>query len=220
MDLFANGIGELGDRIGPYRLPILLGSVSILSLGIAIFYLFRSTQNQEPIEFIMGEATTSANPDMQATITVDVGGGVVHPGVYRIPIGSRIDDAISKAGGLSEDASQELLEKALNRAQRVSDGAKIYIPKKSDEQTSHNIVTGGEVSSSNTSHNNETAETGRGFISINSSPQSELESLPGVGPSTAEKIINGRPYMNIEELVSKKAVGQKLFDKIKDQLSL
>lgn len=58
------------------------------------------------------------------------------------------------------------------------------------------------------------------LISINSASQFELELLPGVGPVTAQKIIDNRPYETLEELVIKKAVGQKLFEKIKQYVSL
>ena len=59
-----------------------------------------------------------------------------------------------------------------------------------------------------------------GLININSASQTELEALPGVGPVTAGKIIDGRPYQTLEELKSKKAVGNALFEKIKDKLTI
>lgn len=200
-----------------FFLPAILGVVSISSFLFAIVYLIRSSQEHEPIEFVMGESTSSGT--MNSTITVDVAGGVLHPGVYKIAVGSRMEDAINAAGGLSEEASIELLEKAINRAQKVNDGAKIYIPKTND-QTSHNDILRSQSVDNKTSHNIDSSSKSKGIISINSASQSELEGLSGVGPVTASKIIQGRPYISLEELVSKKAVGQKLFESIKDQISL
>ena len=59
-----------------------------------------------------------------------------------------------------------------------------------------------------------------GLININTATQTELEALPGVGPVTAGKIIDGRPYQTLEELKTKKAVGNALFEKIKDKLTV
>jgi competence protein ComEA len=93
-------------------------------------------------------------------------------------------------------------------AQRIGDGMKLYIPTKEDildgVSTSHNITTGQMGSA----------------VSINNASQQSIENLSGVGPATASKIIEGRPYMSLDELVTKKAVGAKLYEKIKSQLTL
>jgi competence protein ComEA len=206
------------------RLPIILAAVSITCIVFAILFIFQSTQRHEPIEFVMGESTASGI--LEELIRVDVAGAVKQPGVYALPKGSRIDDAIKQAGGLSSEASIEMIEKVLNRAQKVQDGMKIYVPKTSDQKvveqniTSHNQIVRREDEAGKTSYNLQQNQAGIGLISVNSASQSELESLSGVGPVTARKIINGRPYTSLDELVSKKAVGKKLFEKIQSQLSL
>lgn len=225
MDADPDTRGDLGLQIKPFVLPVVLGTISLSSVVLAIFLLYRSSTSSDPIEFIDGdEASRGAvlAPEAQIKlIIVDVAGGVKNPGVYKLPAGSRIDDAITMAGGLSENVSSSLLEKVLNRAQKISDGAKVYIPQKTDEDASHNLVVGGEVSSDNTSHNNNGDQV-RGFkiISINSASQAQLEELPGVGPVTAGKIISGRPYTDLQELTSRKVITAKIFERILGQISL
>ncbi len=189
-----------------YRVPIILGLVSIFFIFVSLTILIKSTQISTPITFSSEEATV-AGAMRVGEMVVDVAGAVVRPGVYTLTQGSRVEDAIKAAGGLSDDVDDERLAKVVNRAARLSDGAKIYIPTLTGpgpvtDETSYNIVT--ELSS----------------VSVNAASQSELEALSGIGPATAKKIIGGRPYTSLEELVAKKAMGQALFDKLKGQLTL
>ena len=133
---------------------------------------------------------------ISAELVVDIGGEVVRPGVYKLPVGSRIEDALRVAEGLTVGADTNYIEKYLNRAAKVSDGQKLYIPSKSASSVQDNR------------------------ININSASQGELEGLPGIGPVTAGKIMAGRPYQNISELVGRKIVGTKVFEQIKDQISV
>jgi len=145
------------------------------------------------------------------TIKIDIQGGVMTAGVYNLKEGSRMADALSAAGGLSADADREYLAKYLNRAAKLTDGQKIYIPSVGD-------ATGGQsLSNSSTSLG---SIPGQKTINLNTASQAELEALPGVGPATAGKIISGRPYQTIEDLKNKKVVGSALFEKIKDLISV
>ncbi len=194
-----------------YRLPIILGLVSIFFIIVSLTILIKSVQTNTPITFTSDEATVAGvmrggGLPAGRQVVVDVSGGVVRPGVYTLALGSRVEDAIAAAGGLSGEADTVRLAKVVNRAAKLSDGAKIYIPIMGDR------VTGpGPVSDSLTSHNS---------VSINAASQSELEALTGIGPAIAKKIISGRPYTDLSELVAKKAMGQALFDKLKGQLTL
>lgn len=178
-----------------------MGGASLLLIALSIVLFVQSTQKPAPLRFSTDEATESAV--LGATVTVDVEGAVLHPGVYTLPHTSRIDDAIAAAGGLSPDADGEVIAQTINRAAKLVDGAKIYIP-----------VLGQESSGASERSDLST------LVNINTSSQSQLEELPGVGPVTAGKIINNRPYQTVEELLLKKAVGQALFDKIKDKLTI
>ncbi|HYM65593.1 MAG TPA: helix-hairpin-helix domain-containing protein, partial [Candidatus Sulfotelmatobacter sp.] len=114
------------------------------------------------------------------------------------------------AQGLSEDADRDYISKNINLAQKLSDGAKIYIPKIGEvvslNQNSESNVLGVQAQTS--------------LININSATSESLDSLPGVGPVTAQKIINSRPYATIDELLSKKIVSNSVFTKIKDKITV
>lgn len=184
--------------ISLYKIPLLLATVSVGIISICVILLVKSVQITTPIVFSEEASVAGA---LSNSIHIDIEGAVISPGVYELPGGSRVEDAIVAAGGLSGQADQEALAKTINRAAKVVDGAKLYIPKTGESTT---VVT---------SYNNS-------LTNINSSSQSELETLPGVGPVTAQKIIASRPYQTLDELVSKKAMGQSLFEKIKSQLAL
>lgn len=179
-----------------YKIPILLGGISVLAIVLSIVLLVKSTQTTTPIEF-SSDNTEASN---SATLTVDVEGAVVHPGVYTLPVGSRVEDVIVAAGGLESDADEELFAKTMNRAAKLVDGGKLYIPSLSSSPSFQSSLSS--------------------LISVNSGTEAELDTLPGIGPVTAKKIIDNRPYQTLEELVAKKALGTALFEKIKDQLSL
>lgn len=191
-----------------YRIPIILGSASILFIIVSLTILLKSIQTSTPITFSSDEATV-AGVMRSGEVVVDIAGAVVKPGVYSLPAGSRVEDAITAAGGLSAEADGDRLAKVVNRAAKLSDGAKLYISKKSDE-TSHNLNSPNFPNSPNLPN----------LVSINAASQSDLEALTGIGPATAKKIIGGRPYTSLEELVSKKAMGQALFEKLKGHLTL
>jgi competence protein ComEA len=182
-----------------YKIPILLGGISIISIVCSIVLLVKSTQTTAPIEFSsdMPEASGSA------VIMVDVEGAVVNPGIYTLPVDSRVEDALVAAGGTSSDVDEELFAKTINRAAKITDGMKIYVPVIGEDQTSHNL-----------------SDTQNGPVSVNFATVAELDVLPGVGPVTAQKIIDNRPYQSLEDLVTKKAIGPSLYDKLKNNLSL
>lgn len=190
-----------------YKIPLILAGVGILFLLFGIVYIVK-TQNTSS-EVIFSDASSSPSAKTKTVkIKVDVEGAVMAPGVYEVMEGGRITDALSTAGGLSADADREWVAKNINLAAKITDGGKIYIP--SAAETALGKIT------------NESGSSGQllgvaaGKININSASQAELEGLPGVGPVTAGKIISGRPYQTIEELKSKKAVGNSIFNKIKD----
>jgi len=159
-------------------------------------------------------------------LAVDVSGAVAHPGVYEASAGARIADMIKLAGGISYEADKLFVGRNFNMARLVGDQDKIYIPftwdialgtfieeprileylqplysKDSAPQTQSQILdTSSEV------------KTIR--LSLNTATKQELDELPGVGPVTAQKIIDNRPYLTVEELISKKVLNQSTFDKL------
>lgn len=181
-----------------------LFSASIVLIIVGLFQYLSPQKND--IEFIPSEAKAE---ETSSKIFVDVGGAVEKPGVYELTSSSRIQDALSVAGGLSADADREYISKTLNLAQPAVDGLKLYIPSVGEKVAG--IVTSSLSGGSGTSIS--------GLININSASSSQLEGLPKIGPVTAQKIISGRPYAKIEELVEDKVLGQKTFEAIKDSIS-
>ena len=176
----------------PWLLSLaLLGA--ILFVGGLIWLSFSGEKKQAVgIELIKSGET-------EAEVYVDVAGAVQNPGMFKLSNGSRVNDALTAAGGLSEEADRDWVETTLNLAAKVSDGDKLYIP----------TIGQAEVKSAASDK-----------ININTASLSQLDILYGVGPATAQKIIDGRPYSKIEDLVAKKAVSQTVFDRIKDEISL
>lgn len=135
-------------------------------------------------------------------IKVDIEGAVLNPEVYQLPFSSRVQDLLIAAGGLSEDADREWVAKNLNMAAKIKDGEKFYIPPKGESQ-----VKGSQSSI--------------GFkININRASLSELDTLPDIGQVRGQKIIDGRPYSRIEELLERKIIPSSTFEKIKDKISV
>lgn len=189
-----------------YKIPLILGGVSVLLIATSLILLVKSVQTTTPIQFSgsSGEATQSGRVSL---ITVDIEGAVAKPGLYQLPPGSRVEDAIIAAGNVTSDADAFQFSQTINRATKLIDGAKLYIPKKG-ENANDNIV------------RHDTTPSRISLVNVNSASQSELESLSGIGPVTAQKIISNRPYQILEELVTKKAISQTLFQKLQSKLAL
>jgi len=191
-----------------YGLALILGGISLFCIIASLILLFKTTQTSEPIRFSSDQASASA---VARTITVDIEGAVVAPGVYELPEGARVSDLLDKAGGLTAEADSEWVGKTLNRASLLSDGGKLYIPKK------------GSVQGAATGNNNTVPalrSLGEGGISLNTASEKELDTLPGVGPVTAQKIIAGRPYQRLEELLEKKILTPSVYEKVKEKITL
>lgn len=193
-------------KLWSFRAPLIF-----LFLGL-IFLLAASLSFYQ--EKTSGQSVVISNPSLNSpkaltpqTFKVDISGAVEKPGVYGLKSDSRIQDALISAGGLSADADRDFVSKNLNLAQKLSDGAKIYIPK-----------IGESASWRTSSPNSPTAPNS--LINLNSSSQQDLESLPGIGPASSQKIISNRPYQSIDDLLSKKIVGKSVFEKIKDKITV
>lgn len=203
------------------RYPVEIAGLSlsgILMLAAAVLFIRSMTSGSasannsiEPIPTNQIKTKTNES-DEKIIIAIDISGGVKRPGVYDLRPGARIADAIAAAGGLSEDADLSEVERNINRSRFVTDGEKIYIPKKGDPTT----LTGASIYSPYNTHQEKAPVSS---IDINSAEKSVLESLPGIGPKTAEKIIDNRPYSSIQELLERKVIGQKTFDSISEMIS-
>ena len=184
--------------------------MGIIFVLIGIFISKNFSFGKNKIEIV----DENENGEVLSEIVVEIAGEVIKPGVYKLSSNSRIEDLLVLSGGISENADRNWMEKSLNRAAKLSDGQKIYIPSINEQS---NVLSANNSSPyQNTS--SDFGSQGSGFIDVNQATQKELESLSGIGPVYAQKIIEYRPYSNIEEIVLKTKIPQKTFDNIKSQL--
>jgi competence protein ComEA len=195
-------------------LPILLGASGLMFLVYGLVSLTGSNKQKEDILFESGHQSTSGSAEAkeeQKKITIDVEGAVEKPGVYSLPSSARVQDALIAAGGMSRDADRVQIAKGLNLAAKIVDGGKIYIPRSGEQAL---------ASSGNPTDDLRQNVLGSGTININIASAKDLDILPGVGEVTAQKIISNRPYGSVDELLSKKVVGQKVFEQIKEKIAV
>lgn len=146
------------------------------------------------------------------TIKIHISGQVKKEGIIELEKGARIADAIEKAGGLTEKADI----KNVNLAYELKDGQKIYIPSINEDNNNEYITQGaGEDILIEGKENNE-------VININTASQTELETLSGIGPSTALKIVQYREangdFEKIEDLLNIPGIGESKFEQIKENI--
>lgn len=154
---------------------------------------------------------SSAKSSSAAEVYVDVDGAVVRPGVYRLKDGARVSQAIDAAGGLTAEADVT----GLNRASKITDGQKIYVPTVGEQQATA-AVGGAESSAAATPG----AGSSSGLVNINTASAAELQTLSGIGPSMAQSIIDERskngPFASVDDLMRVSGIGEKKLAKIKD----
>lgn len=207
-------ISKYSPLLKRYILPLSLGALGMIFFIYGLIGLF--WDNKPASEDVVFESSSGEKESTEAkTILVDIEGAVVRPGVYSLSLDARIQDALVSAGGLSSVADREFVSKRLNLATKLTDGAKIYIPLEGEAES---IPTSLGLRGASAGSTELTSTSGQ--ININSASQSQLEALPGIGPVTAQKIIGGRPYGSVDELLNKKIVGSKVFSQIKDKVSI
>jgi competence protein ComEA len=172
-----------------------------------------------------GREEGTETPQQQLMIVVDVGGAVNNPTVLILPEGSRVYEALESAGGLLPQADI----REINKATVLKDGDRIYIPSMdevvSKTQVPRSVGGGagtGVTNAVDSSENSGGAEDAP--ININTADSRELQKLSGVGPSTAQKILdyreaNGR-FESIEDIKKVSGIGEKTFEKLKDKLAV
>lgn len=176
-------------------------------LVVAAFFVFIFVNGSEEEALAEEKIVTSETEAAGPIIMVDIGGEVNEPKVVELEEGSRVEDAIVAAGGVTDEADLT----NINRAAFLNDGDKILIPSsESDGNTS-------------TAYETETGSTGSGKININTADSEELQTLDGVGPVTAEKIIDYREengqFSSIEDIKNVSGIGDKTFEKLKDDIT-
>ena len=202
---------------------IILIGVGVIMLLVIGFYITHKMGTYKEVnlnEFVQGEEIIEEEREekLEENIIVYITGEVLNDGIVEIEEGARISDIIERAGGLTKEAD---LSK-VNLAYKVQDGEKVYIPSKKEKNKEEKEVisleNGEEVipSGNNTSVNSK--------VNINKASQAELETLQGVGPSTAMKIIdyrnNSGKFKTIEDIKNVSGIGEAKFNNIKNSICI
>jgi competence protein ComEA len=191
----------------------LLSAVILAAVALALVAL--AIRRPEPPRIVLQQPTQqaaqqtatrpAASPQVASLLVVHMSGEVIAPGLYRLPVGARIDDALKAAGGPTGEGDIH----RLNLAARLADGQQIVVPKRVDP-----VLAALTQSASPTP----------GKVNINMAGVAELDRLPGVGPVTAQRIVAYReqngPFTSVEQLKEAKLVNAATFEKIKDLVGL
>ena len=184
-----------------YLILIVLSGLILISVG---FLFFKNVGFPSSTKIEVLDASSEAK-EATSDIIVEISGEVLKPGVYKLSFGSRIDDLLIISGGLSASSDRDWVDKNINRAAKLFDGQKIYIPKVGQTLGISTGQTGGG------------GETG--LININTADAKTLDSLPGIGQVYAQNIIEHRPYSETSQLISKGAIPTNVYEKIKEKIS-
>ncbi len=200
-------------RVNP---KLLIGVSGFLLIILGIIFGNKLLFDNSKVEVLQTPSTNiSTNTSTSSgQIIIDVSGAVQNPGVYHLSSGSRVEDALIASGGLSEKADRNWVDRNLNKAAKLIDGQKVYVPvQQSNVLGASNLTTQSNVAQSYTTSDSN-------LVNINSASLSDLDGLPGIGPVYAQKIIDQRPYSDINELLTKKVLTQSVFNKVKDKISV
>ena len=207
------------EKIKEYKIIVICTALGLLVGG---FFLLKpapqtpvkETNLQAEVVAVSKDSSTEKEvkkeePLEQDLITVDVKGAVKSPGIYDLPVGSRVNDAVQKAGGLTEQADS----KSLNLAQKVSDEALVYVPIKGEEAASQQTGSGTDSSTSKAKK-----------VNLNKASLEELKQVKGLGGKRAQDIIDHREsngkFKSVDELKKVSGIGAKTIEKLKDYVTV
>lgn len=210
------------EKIKEYKIIVIC---AVLGLALGAFFLLKPTSQTSVKETNLQAEVAAVSKDSssekeikkeekeespeQDLITVDVKGAVKSPGIYDLPVGSRVHDAVQKAGGLTDEADS----KSLNLAQKVSDEALVYVPTKGEEAASQQVASGTTPSTSKEKK-----------INLNKASLEELKQVKGLGGKRAQDIIDHREangkFKSVDELKKVSGIGAKTIEKLKDYVTV
>ena len=218
----------------------IIAIILIILVIIAYYYLYLknsteeiSNQDLEVNNTQESNQTNETEKETEETIVVHISGAVNIEVIVELEAGSRIANAIEKVGGVKENADMT----DINLAYPLEDGMKIHIPTKEETEANKNnenmidesyvTSSSGGVSSkedTNSTQGSSSTSTSNEKVNINTATQEELDTLPGIGPSIASKIIDYREqngkFNSIEEIKEVSGIGDAKYEKIKDSITI
>jgi competence protein ComEA len=204
------------------RTAILTGAVAVLLVVGAFVLAFGSgSTGTVAVEGGAPIAGASSSPDRPAAVAsvrivvVEIVGAVERPGVFRLPVGSRVGDLVAVAGGYGPRLDAGRAARELNLAAPLKDGDQVRVPSRDDAAVATTRPAGSGLATA--------GGGGAGPVDLNRATAAELDALPGIGPVTAAKIIASReaqPFATVDELRTRKLVGEKTFGQLKELVTV
>ena len=219
------------EKIKEYNLFLGLAAVGLVIGGLVLFWPKQPPQAPETVisQLEMVDQETSPKEDTslssssqqrseekmepsQEKIMVDVKGAVRQAGVYELPVGSRVYDAVQKAGGMTDEANSQ----SVNLAQKLEDESIVYVAKNGEE-----IAPVASASAGTTSGEQQSKD---GKVNLNTATEAELQTISGIGQKRAQDIIAYREgkgkFQSVDELKNVSGIGQKTLEKLKEHVTV
>lgn len=202
-------------RIGAGALVVVVLVILAAAIGVQAFNpattvsIAAEDEVSVPSALVVAPATTAS-----ARLLVHVMGAVAKPGVYELPEGARLLDAVAAAGGVSADADTSLV----NLARPIADGEQLRIPRVGESPAPAEAPSGATNDGASVPGPSAGAGAGSGLVNLNTASASELEALPRIGPAMAERIIDYREqqggFSSVDELKNVTGIGDATFEQI------
>ena len=192
-------MSSAGD-LSRFQVAVICTLMVLIVFGAVVAYM-----RSRPRQISVKETGSFSSRDKKRMLTVHVAGAVAKPGLYRLTEGSRVADALSMAGGATQDGILD----DVNLASRIKDGQKVLVPRSNGTLSSEGATEQGGASA---------------LINVNTADEEELEKLPGVGPSLAKSIVEYRrrngPFSTVEELDNVGGIGPGKLELMKEQVTI
>ena len=197
-DLEAYGRASPRVRLGVGAAVVLVLLALAVTVGIGIW-----RGHQTPAEVVAPIGGASLEPTAAGELYVHIAGAVVSPGLYVLGSDARVIDAVSAAGGLAADAEPS----AINLARPLADGEQLVVPREGEQSAA--TPEGGSVG---------------GLVNVNTADAATLETLPGVGPALATRIISWRedegPFTAVDDLLAVSGIGPRVLESLRDLVTV
>lgn len=195
----------------------LIGNIVQFSIRPVVWEQIPTAAGEPPVAETGGDAE---QPAAATAVKVHVVGAVASPGVYELPATARLNDAVTMAGGITEEGDGE----GINLARVVIDGEQIYVPKKGVTPPDHaGGVPAGGAAAYTPPAGGQTG-TGAGLVNLNTASATGLMELPGIGEVKAKAIVDYRqkngPFKTIEEITNVTGIGDKTFETLKNLITI